>query len=262
MTRNNDINFGMRMSFYLKAAGIALLSIWYSLRVIFTGYFGKNKKLMFTHVRRWADKVLAAAGISVTVHDASEGRSGAFIYASNHSSLFDIPVMLSSIDDNVRIIYKKELEKIPVFGWGLKVSHHIAIERSDPRNALAAIEKTIEKISSGDSVIIYPEGTRSKDGKLQEFKRGAFTLAARSGKPVVPVTIVGTNQIMRPGERYFRASKVKIHIGSPIEKYPQNRKEEMKLMQEVRERIVAVLEKESGDKKEIEKSDKKILKEG
>ena len=166
-----------------------------------------------------------------------------YIYASNHSSLFDIPVMLATIDDNVRIIYKKELEKVPLFGPGLRYGPFIAIDRSDPRKSMKSIEEAVESIRSGDSVIIYPEGTRSLDGKLQEFKRGGFLLASRAGNPIVPISIIGTYNILPSGQKRFRKGTVKFIFHDPVENKAQNKSEEQELMKKVHEIIGSELEK-------------------
>lgn len=160
--------------------------------------FGKRK--FFPLSKMWAKLLLFFSGIKVNeiIHEPiNENKS--YIFIPNHSSLFDIPVLLSNIKGNTRIMYKEELEKIPIFGWCLKISPYISVKREDKENSLEGFKQALNAINSDDSVIIFPEGTRSLDGKLGEFKKGAFLLAMKSGKEIIPVVIKGTNDLMSKG---------------------------------------------------------------
>ena len=121
-------------------------------------------------------------------------------------------------DFNFIIIYKQELEKIPLFGRSLKVSPFVSINRTDPRNAMQSINQTLNQMQDNDCPIIFPEGTRSKDGKLNEFKRGAFLIASKSSKPIVPICIKGSNEILPKGAFNVKQnSTVVVNITPPIE---------------------------------------------
>lgn len=223
-----------RVVFVFRLVWVIFLSIFYSFRVIITRYFCSDQSKHHQHTRNWAIKVLKICGIKIEIIGYEFlDKSQSYIYVSNHSSLFDIPVILASVNDNVRIIYKKELEKIPIFGWGLAVSPYIAIRRADPKDALGSLEEAIQSIKDGDSVLVYPEGTRSKDGKLQSFKRGAFLLASRSGKPIIPISIIGTFEIIPKNTFYINSSTVKLIIHPPIEIKNISSIEEKILMQRV-----------------------------
>ncbi len=114
-------------------------------------------------------------------------------------------------------MYKRELEKIPFFGWFLKKSDFIAIEREEAISARGSLNKALELIKQDVSVLIFPEGTRSSDGNLKEFKKGAMFLAVRSGKPIVPVAISGTCKLLPRGSLFIRTGRVKVTIGKPLE---------------------------------------------
>jgi 1-acyl-sn-glycerol-3-phosphate acyltransferase len=223
-----------RIQFLFRLFIVIILSIFYALRVIVTKFLGFDKSKHHQHTRNWAIKVLKVCKIQIDIFGYENlDKTQSYIYVSNHSSLFDIPVILASVKDNVRIIYKKELEKIPIFGWGLAVSPYIAIQRADPRNALSSLDEAIKSIKEGDSVLVYPEGTRSRDGKLQPFKRGAFLLASRSEKPIIPIAIIGTYDIMPPKTFYINSTNVKVIIHPPIESKNISSLEEKLLMQRV-----------------------------
>ncbi|MGB9701703.1 MAG: lysophospholipid acyltransferase family protein [Candidatus Kapaibacteriota bacterium] len=157
-----------------------------------------------------------------------------YVFVANHTSLFDIPILQAKIPVNFRMIYKKELEKIPFFGLVLKKSPYISIIREESKNAMESINQAIESIKTGTSVVIFPEGTRSKDGQLQEFKRGAFLLAARAGKPIIPITIIGTDKILPKGKLEFNSGEITVIFDKPIPVNQEiSRKEEKELISKI-----------------------------
>jgi 1-acyl-sn-glycerol-3-phosphate acyltransferase len=169
-----------------------------------------------------------------------------YIFVSNHSSQFDIPVLQHSIPGRMGMIFKKELAKIPFFGWQLKWGPYVMIDRNDFESALKSIEEAKEKIKKfGMSVVVFAEGTRSKTGEVQPFKRGAFYLASRSGYPIIPVSISRTNRIMPKGKFQIKGGKVKVHFDKPIPTNQiMNKKDEVELMERVRNIIIQNIEKD------------------
>jgi 1-acyl-sn-glycerol-3-phosphate acyltransferase len=133
---------------------------------------------------------------------------------------------VAGIPDQIRIVYKKELERIPLFGWGLKWGSYIGIDRSNRADAMKSIEEAAAKIHRGASVLLYAEGTRTLDGKLQPFKRGAFNLAVKSGVPVVPLTINGTFTILPKRSVSVAPGPVELVLDSPIPVDSEGGKEE------------------------------------
>ncbi len=177
--------------------------------------------------RFWGRGILRICGLSLSIR-GTEGieRGRTYVYVSNHASLFDIPTVLAGCPGNVRIVYKKELEKIPIFGWCLKWGAYIAIDRASRTDAMRSVDEAAQKIRDGDSVLLFAEGTRTTDGYLQPFKRGAFNLAVRSGVPVVPLTINGTFKTLRKGAFAVTPGPVELVLGSPITVNPDGGKEE------------------------------------
>lgn len=188
----------------------------------------------------WSNTILWISGVKVELIGKEHLRvDESYVYVSNHVSNFDIPVVLKAIPGQLRLVFKKELAKIPIFGWQLKLGPYILIDRQNPGRAMQSLNQAIEKIKQGVSVLLFAEGTRSKDGSIQSFKRGAFTLATRSGKKIVPVTIKGTYEILPKKKFNLRSGKVKLIINKPIEHDGNTDKiSEVSLMNEVRDIIV------------------------
>lgn len=188
----------------------------------------------------WSNSILWISGVKVELIGTEYLQANeSYVYVSNHISLFDIPVVIKAIPGQLRLVFKKELAKIPIFGWQLKLGPYILIDRQNPGKAMQSLNQAIEKIKQGVSVLLFAEGTRSKDGSIQSFKRGAFTLATRSGKKIVPLTIKGTFEILPKKKFNLRSGKVKLIIDKPIENDGNTDKiSEVSLMNEVRDIIV------------------------
>jgi 1-acyl-sn-glycerol-3-phosphate acyltransferase len=187
----------------------------------------KKGRLFHINNRLWARGVLRICGLRLHVRGLDRlDFSRNYVYVSNHASLLDIPAVIAGIPDQIRIVYKKELEKIPVFGWGLKWGSYIGIDRGNRAEAMKSIEEAAEKIRHGASVLLFAEGTRTLDGKLQPFKRGAFNLAVKSGVPVVPLTINGSFTILPKRSISVNPGTVELVLDSPLPVDPEGGKEE------------------------------------
>ena len=188
--------------------------------------------------RFWARAILATCGVRVRVRGLEKLAPGrGYVYVSNHASMFDIPAILASIPDQIRIVYKKELEVIPVFGWGLKWGNYIGIDRRRGPEAVRSLEEAVARIRNGASVLLYAEGTRTPDGRLQPFKRGAFNIAVRAGIPVIPLTVNGTFPILPKGSMVVRPRPVTIVLDDPIPVEGRGKDAELRLMEKVHEAI-------------------------
>ncbi|MCX7879245.1 MAG: 1-acyl-sn-glycerol-3-phosphate acyltransferase [Ignavibacteria bacterium] len=175
--------------------------------------FNKSYKKL-NHYRVWAKRLLFVAGVKVIVRGLENiSPNKSYVFVANHTSYFDIPCVFVAIPFNLRIMYKKELERIPFFGWYLKFSDFVPIERDNAFASRKSIEKTISLVKENVSVLLFPEGTRSRDGRLQEFKKGALFIAQKSNKPIVPITIKGTQMILPRGSIFFRSGYVEVIVG-------------------------------------------------
>jgi len=198
--------------------------------------FDRTGRLYHGVGRLYGKSVLAISGVKLIVEGLEQvDFARSYIYVSNHASLFDISAIQAGIPDEIRIVYKKELEKIPLFGWILKYGKtYIGIDRGRGMEALKSLEEAAAKIRSGASVFMFAEGTRSPDGRLQPFRRGAFNLAVKAGVSVVPVTINGSYGILRKGTFGIRPGVIKMVLDTPVAP-PQadGRMAEKQLMDEV-----------------------------
>ena len=165
----------------------------------------------------WSKCILWTFGIKISVKGLENiDFTKPYIFVSNHASMADIPTVMVALKGKVNIVFKKELTWVPIWGWALRFGPFIMIDRSNPRDAMASIERAVQTIRSGQSVILFPEGTRTNNGKLQPFKRGAFTLAAKSGVPVVPMTINNTYGIMPKGTFSVKKADISVILEKPI----------------------------------------------
>lgn len=225
---------------YLKIISIVIVTIFFASLAIIVSIFDRSGKAYHWLGRRWAKILLIIAGVKVITLGLENLKSEEnYVFVANHVSGFDIPVVMANIPGEIRIVFKKELTKIPVFGWQLRIGPYILIDRENPTKAMESLEKARKKIEKGASVLLFAEGTRSKDGNIQPFKRGAFTLATRSGKKIVPLTIKGTFEILPKKKFRIKPGLVKLIIDKPIEHNGQtDKKSEIELMEKVRNIII------------------------
>ena len=165
--------------------------------------------------RLWARGILRVSGVRVRIGGEALG-TGPYVLASNHQSFFDIFALLAALPLSFRFIAKDSLFRAPFLGWHLKRAGHISLDRSNPRSAYRSLEEAARRIASGTSVLIFPEGSRSSDGKILEFKRGSMRLAEAAGVPVVPVAIFGTAGVLPRGSVWIHPGGVDIAVGKPL----------------------------------------------
>jgi 1-acyl-sn-glycerol-3-phosphate acyltransferase len=168
--------------------------------------------------RVWSRWIVRVCGIDLRVEGLEHLRPGqSYVLISNHLSNFDIWCTLASLPITVRFVAKKELLRLPVFGQALALSDHIVIDRQDPDSAIAKINHAAANAGGGIGILFYAEGTRSRDGKIHDFKRGGVTLALRTGLSVVPVTVSGTRKFLPRGCAVIRpGGQVRLVLGEPI----------------------------------------------
>ncbi|MBH00153.1 MAG: 1-acyl-sn-glycerol-3-phosphate acyltransferase [Solibacterales bacterium] len=166
--------------------------------------------------RTWAWLILRTTGVQVDVEGLERLTPGrTYVFVSNHQSIYDIPVIFSSIPYQLRIIAKRSLGRIPFLGWHLRRTGHMLVDRTRPGKAVFGWASRLT--SGGLSLIVFPEGTRSLDGKVGRFKGGSFHLALEAGISVVPVSIIESRHIMLKGRLMVQPGKVKLLVHEPIE---------------------------------------------
>lgn len=180
--------------------------------------------------RLWAKIIIWVTGVKVSIKGLENiDIDYPYVYAMNHQSYFDIFAILSALPVQFKWMAKKQLFYIPFLGWAMRNCNYISVDRKTPKGAYKALKKALDFINQGYSIIIFPEGTRSKDGYIGPFKTGGIVLALRSNKPIVPVTIIGTRHILPKGGRFIRSGHVKVIIDKPIptEGYKETEKEKL-----------------------------------
>jgi 1-acyl-sn-glycerol-3-phosphate acyltransferase len=203
--------------------------------VIVLSFFVRSGNPLHKIARFWGKSILVASRIKVSVKGLSNiDHSKSYIYMPNHQGNFDIPVLLAHLRVQFRWLAKAELFKIPIFGHAMRKAGYISIDRYNRKSAIESLEIAANKIKSGVSVLIFPEGTRSRDGKIRPFKKGGFVLAMESGVPIVPVVIKGTYAIMTKGKFRVNPGHVSMVIHKPIDTSAYTRETKEALMESVR----------------------------
>ena len=210
------------------------------LMVIIAALFGVEDKpgSIYDKVPRWwSSAVLWVTGIKVRVHGVENASGGEpHIFASNHLSWFDVPA-LAKVLPRYKFVAKAELFKVPIFGRAMRSAGMIEIQRDNRKAAFGAYEVAAERIKAGNSVVVFPEGTRGHAYPLRPFKKGPFVLAIAAGVPIVPIIVHGTIEIMRKGSLWAHPGTVDIHLLEPVVTTEVDYDHRETLMQTVRKRM-------------------------
>src|SRR3954470_5782317 len=166
--------------------------------------------------RAWSWLILKTTGVRVEIDGLERlDRSRSYIFAANHQSIYDIPILFASLPFQLRILAKESLGRIPFMGWHLSRTGHVLVDRSKP--GAGVVKKMARLVAQGHSLIVFPEGTRSTDGSVARFKGGPFVIALQAGLPVVPITIVGSRHVMFRGELMVKPGRVSLIVHDPID---------------------------------------------
>jgi 1-acyl-sn-glycerol-3-phosphate acyltransferase len=166
--------------------------------------------------RSWSWLILATTGVPVTVEGLDRVRPGeTYVFISNHQSIYDIPVIFSALPFQLRIIAKESLGNFPFLGWHLRRAGHLLVDRGNPDRS-GILSRWRRLVADHLSLIIFPEGTRSADGRMARFKAGSFLLALEAGLVVVPLSISGSIRVMKKGELTTRPGRVRLVVHEPM----------------------------------------------
>lgn len=164
----------------------------------------------------WGRAFIRLGGFRVRVEGVEDLPPGGAVLVSNHQSVVDIPLLLSAFRRPVKFLAKRELGEIPLFGRAMAAAGNLFVDRDDPRDAVHMLRDAGARVRGGALLVVFPEGTRSADGSIGEFKPGAFYLAQRSGAPVVPLYIDGGNRALPKGTFRFRPADLLVRVLPPL----------------------------------------------
>jgi len=191
-----------------------------------------------------ARMALWLAGARLEIHGLDQIPSHrAVVFMANHQSNVDPPALLAVLP-RVLVLVKKEFFRVPILGRAMAACGFVPVDRRNREQALEAVEKGVQALKAGKSFLVYPEGTRSPDGRLQRFKKGVFVMAIKAGAPIVPISVSGSNKIMPKGEFVIRPGRVRITFHEPVATEGSAMEDRQLIIDRVRQAILAGLEKD------------------
>lgn len=218
---------------------LCMNTIFWSLLGGILSIFDQKGNLPHICNRNWAKLNLFIGGYMVDLEGVEHvDASRAYVIVSNHQSLFDIVMLLGLLPIQFRFVSRKEIFRIPFLGWAMRFARYIELDRTRLRDAMATLSKSTSVLSDGTSVVVFPEGTRSKDGRIQRFRKGPFQLALNARVPVLPVTIVGTKKAISQNGLHIVPCPVKMVVSQPIEASQYRGEGKVKRLMEDTRRII------------------------
>ncbi|HKQ87435.1 MAG TPA: lysophospholipid acyltransferase family protein [Candidatus Acidoferrales bacterium] len=193
--------------------GVVLVLPWFVLGTVITG----NPDSMYYMAMSACAFALRTIGVRVHIEGIENIPPGVCVFASNHASNLDPMVYFPAIPRRISVLIKKELLKVPILSAGMRAAKFVAVDRGDPEAAAASVDEAVRYIHGGLSFAVFAEGTRSPDGRMRPFKKGAVLMAIQAGVPLVPVSIAGTQHLMRKGSRRINAGDVTVRFDPPID---------------------------------------------
>ena len=193
---------------YTVVLGLAALPI---------GVFDRGGRLLHWFSRTWSWLIMKTIVSPVTVTGLQKiDTSKTHVYAANHASAMDIPVLYVNLPFQFRIVFKKELLSYPVVGWHLKRSGQVCIDQQKPTKSIASIRSAVKSLQAGMPLVIFPEGGRTPDGEIKPFLPGAFFLAIKAQVDIVPVALLGTYEVLPMDTFHIKPRPLQMHVGEPI----------------------------------------------
>jgi 1-acyl-sn-glycerol-3-phosphate acyltransferase len=199
---------GVFLSLYIIVAGIPLLIYTVISQTPDALYWAGVRGVMF---------FVRAVGVRVRVAGIERIPPGTCLFVANHTSSADAPAVVGAIPRRIAILLKQSLFKYPIVGQAFHLAHFIPVDRAKHDSAIASIDRAIEAMRDGQSFLIYPEGTRSPDGRLQEFKKGAVVMAIKAGVPIVPVACSGAHRVMQKRSLRITPGEILVEFLDPID---------------------------------------------
>ncbi|TAL35957.1 MAG: 1-acyl-sn-glycerol-3-phosphate acyltransferase [Spirochaetes bacterium] len=206
----------VRLAWILSWAALATLLVFFP--IILVSMISRTGNLAFSISKIWARLMLAVCFVRAEIvhrERIEPGRS--YIIISNHQSLFDILALVTTLGVQFRWVIKRELLRIPLFGYALYAARNIFIDRGNSAKAIASINRGLSRLPAGASVMVFAEGTRSPDGAIHDFKKGGFVMAVTRHIPILPVTVNGSRRVLAKGSTAVRPGSIRVVVGEPID---------------------------------------------
>ena len=220
-------------------AVIALATAAFGFLAILTSWVPPRGRLYLFWARRWARALLFLTGVPATVEVSGEAAAlPQAIYMSNHESGIDILLLLIAIRQDVRFLAKRSLFFVPFMGWSMWLAGFVPVDRKRTDRAKEVLTGLDRALAKGLSILVFPEGTRSRDGRLGAFRKSGFLTALKSGVPIVPVGVSGARAVLGAQGLVVRRGPVRVRVGRPIETGGLGVRDRPALMKEVRAGIL------------------------
>jgi len=230
----------------LRTAWLAIAAVFVTIPLstatILVAVFRSTSPLIDLIVRTWGRLLVKAAGIDLHVENVDRiDPAKRYILVANHYSYLDIPCIVAAVPQPIRFMAKVSLFKIPIFGWAIGRAGFIPIDRKDRRTAVKSFDLAADRIRKGNTIVIFPEEGRSKTREMRPFQRGAFLLALKSEKTIVPIAIDSTFDVFPVGAKRVTPGRVTIRVGTPIETAGRSLRDKGALLEEARAQVSTML---------------------
>jgi 1-acyl-sn-glycerol-3-phosphate acyltransferase len=204
-------------SYFILDPLIWLYTVVLGPAAILASMFGEKERILHDFARAWSWLIMKTIFSPVTVTGLEKiDTSRPHVYAVNHASALDIPVLYVYLPFQFRIMFKKELLSYPVIGWHLKRSGQVCINQQNPASAIASIRSAVKSLQGGMPLVIFPEGGRTPDGEIKPFMPGAFFLAIKAQVDIVPVALAGTYELLPMNTYHIKCRPLEMRVGQPI----------------------------------------------
>jgi len=204
-------------SYFVLAPLIWLYTVVFGIVAIPVSLFGEKERILHSFARAWSRLIMKTIFSPVKVTGLGQiDTSKPHVYAVNHASAMDIPLLYVNLPFQFRIVFKKELLSYPIIGWHLKRSGQVCIDQQHPTRSVASIRSAVKSLQRGLPLVIFPEGGRTPDGEIKPFMPGAFFLALKGHVDIVPVALIGTFDLLSMNTYHIKCRALEMRVGQPI----------------------------------------------
>jgi 1-acyl-sn-glycerol-3-phosphate acyltransferase len=223
----------------IRSLAIFILTFLSSLAAFLCGAVARSENAAGRVMAWWGRGFIRLGGWRVRAEGLERLPEGGAILVSNHQSLVDIPLFLAVFPREIKFLAKRELGEIPLFGKAMGFAGNLFIDREDPRDAVHLMREAVKRIAKGQVIVVFPEGTRSPDGEIGEFKSGAFYIARKAGVPILPVYIDGGRHALPKGSLLFRPAEMVVRVLEPLSPEGGGSSSKQGIAEEARRRILS-----------------------